>query len=667
MKRILSVRNFRRAVFLSVLIFGLGETANAAKLDPDAVANWADQLLTNALADKRMSGAVLTLVQDGNIVLTKGYGYADYGAKSPVDPANTRFRIGSITKTFTAMAIAQLLDDGRIASLDDPANKYLKRLQLPAPKGIDITLSQLLTHAAGFENRAFNIATDKSVDLPLSPIDIDRFRSEVVNSPGRYSSYNNYGTALLALIVEDVTSQTIADYFAEHIFKPLGMTKSVLNMSPAPSPELSVPYGFLPNGEPLIIKHRSIQQFYAPVGGINSTADDMGRYMLAQLSDGMNKDAILSHNMFTRMHTQIRSNHPLSSGFGMIYFTWLWNDTPVVLHGGDWPGTHSGMVLLPDSNTGLFFSLLADYPEVPILESLMGSERLQPRDGLVVNKPITNLAVIYNFLETFYGEYERPQLPVFSPADFSEYAGSYVGQSAPASTMERLLNLINAHMVADVTPSGDGTGLMINGRGPYREIGQDVFWNDSMVMPIDGLFLDSKIFSFVRDAHGAVDYLTPQIGFDVWKKSAALDNPRIYLVAWAILLAIVLTAVACAFYPKVDGHPLAKWTPVSILLLVAAMPLILLIEYHEGESVIDDLFFGRMGRFVAFSVAANLIAMGALFFAWQVYLAWKKKFWHGRTGGLVMRLHYSIVGLAALLLVPVFAYLNLLVVQVLQG
>ena len=99
------------------------------------VAQWADQLFTTALNNKSMSGVVLTLVQDGHMVLSKGYGYADYASGVPVDPANTRFRVGSITKTFTAMAIAQLLDSGQIASLDDPANKYLKRMQLPAPRG----------------------------------------------------------------------------------------------------------------------------------------------------------------------------------------------------------------------------------------------------------------------------------------------------------------------------------------------------------------------------------------------------------------------------------------------------------------------------------------------------------------------------------------------------
>ena len=69
------------------------------------------------------------------------------------------------------------------------------------------------------------------------------------------------------------------------------------------------------------------------------------------------------------------------------------------------------------------------------------------------------------------------------------------------------------------------------------------------------------------------------------------------------------------------------------------MPLILLVGYPPGESVTDDLFFGRTDRFVLFAVLANLVAMGALFLGWQVCLAWKEKFWQGHARGLLMRLH----------------------------
>lgn len=636
--------------------------AIAERPDAQDVEAWADALFATALSNKRMSGAVLTLVQDGEIVLSKGYGYADYVAKTPVLPDDTRFRIGSNTKTFTALAIAQLLDDGRIKSIDDPANKYLKRLQLPTVDGVDITLSHLITHSAGFENRVFNIGTDRSIDLPLSSAEIDRFTSAVVNAPGKYSSYNNYGTTVLGLIVEDVSSQTIADYFEEHIFAPLGMTKSVLNMSPEPSEGLGVPYGFLPNGDPLKIKHRTVQQFFAPVGGINATGNDMGRYMLAQLAEGKDDNPVLSHDGYVRMHKQIRTNHPLSSGFGMIYFTWQWNDERLYIHGGDWPGTHSGMVMMPDSDTALFFSLMADYPDIPVLESIIGSDRLQEVAGVAVDTPISNVGVIMDFLTSFVGEYEKPIDAAFTPSELGDYVGSYVGQSVPSSTMEKMLAITNPFLVVDVALSDEVTGLMINGSGPYQEIGPGVFWSDSVSTPLDGFFLDSRIFNFVRDTDGNVDYLTPQIGFDAWVKSSALENPQTYAKIWGLAFVILLSSVVSLFYPSIASQRAAKWMPSVILLLLIVMPLILIVGYAEGSTVVDELFYGRTGRFTAFAVTANIIALCSIYFGWQIYLAWRDKYWSDRRAGIVMRLHYTILGVAALFLIPVFSFLKLLVV-----
>ncbi|MEM1156391.1 MAG: serine hydrolase domain-containing protein, partial [Pseudomonadota bacterium] len=237
-----------------------------------AVTSWADSLFTKALEERRYSGAVVSFVLDGEIAFSKGYGFADYAAGALIDPATTAFRIGSISKTFTATAVAQLLDQGLIDSIDDPANQYLKRVQLPSPAGTPITLRQLLTHTAGFENKVFNIASDETLDLPLSSEAIESFSSEVMNEPGRYASYNNYGTAVLGLMVEDITGIPIAEYFEREIFAPLGMQRSVLNMTPDPTPDLAVSFGFLPNGEPLPAQHRSVHPFHAPIGGINATA-----------------------------------------------------------------------------------------------------------------------------------------------------------------------------------------------------------------------------------------------------------------------------------------------------------------------------------------------------------------------------------------------------------
>ena len=90
------------------------------------------------------------------------------------------------------------------------------------------------------------------------------------------------------------------------------------------------------------------------------------------------------------------------------------------------------------------------------------------------------------------------------------------------------------------------------------------------------------------------------------------------------------------------------------------MPLIILLGYSDGKTILDSLFFGDSNRFVAFTVAANLVALAAIVFAWHVVVAWRESFWSGSKLGGLLRVHYSILGLAALLFIPVFAFLNLL-------
>lgn len=627
---------------------------------PESIEAWGDQVFETALTEHRLSGAVLTMVQDGRTVVSKGYGLADHEAGAPVDPGETRFRIGSISKTFTAMAIAQLMDQGLINSLDDPANQYLKRIQLPSPGGKDITLAHLLTHSAGFENPVFHIGTNREYTLPLAAEVIEPFAPEPISSPGQYSAYNNYGISVLGLIIEDVSGMPVAGYLQDNIFRPLGMNKSILNMSPQPSEGLSVPQAFFPNGESMPIPHRSVNQFVAPAGGINATGEDMARYMMAQLDAGASAGSVLSAEGFERLHTQIRSNHERSSGFAMVWFIIDWNGTKLVMHGGNWPGTQSILVLIPEMNTGIFYSMLGEYPEVPMLESITGSERMTPDPDFTYKTPMTNVGTLFNLLESQLGPLEKPAVTAPGSTSLAEYVGSYVGRSTVFTTMERLLSLTSGNLVVDVTLSEDGDGLMIAGRGPFKPIGEDLFWSDAYPgAPLDGLFLDSPIYNFARNEAGEVEYLVPQIGFDAWVKSDPMQNPKFLGAVWGMMFVFLLTAIVSVFYPRIPGHPWAKWLPALALAALLAQAATLLFGYAPGEVLLDEVFFGEKTRFVWLTVASIMFALVALALARHVWLAWRERFWKGRILGAAMRVHYTLLGLAALLLIPVFASLSM--------
>ena len=194
-------------------------------VDPAQLERWADAYSGQAVAEKRSPGITISVVQDGEIILAKGYGYSDYGRRIPVDPETSGFMTGSISKTFIATAIGQLVDRGAIASLDDPVNRYLRRVQLPGERGVQVTIRDLLTHRAGFEDVAFGsgLSEGRTVPVPLSAAEIRQHLPELVMEPGEASVYSNWGFAMLGFLIEDLSGERLDTYLRKHIWAPLGM------------------------------------------------------------------------------------------------------------------------------------------------------------------------------------------------------------------------------------------------------------------------------------------------------------------------------------------------------------------------------------------------------------------------------------------------------------
>ena len=151
----------------------LANTAPAADSPPvfDAanVQAWADATFKPALARHEFSGLVVSVVRDGQTLFAQGYGRADFASPAPVNPAGTLFRIGSITKTFTATLIAMLIDEGKIGSLDDPANRYLRDYQLPDNDGVAITLID----ADSADHGRVYFTAPQMTDLPVVRVELD--------------------------------------------------------------------------------------------------------------------------------------------------------------------------------------------------------------------------------------------------------------------------------------------------------------------------------------------------------------------------------------------------------------------------------------------------------------------------------------------------------------
>ena len=311
-----------------------------------------DALIPSQLRNRNIAGAVVSVVKDGQVLFQKGYGYADVEEKKPVLPDQTLFRPGSISKLFTATAVMQLVEQGKL-DLDRDINDYLD-FAIPKTYPEPITLRQLLTHTGGFEEILKNLFVAHQSDIkPLRAYLVNEMPARIF-APGKIPSYSNYGFTLAGYIVERVSGEKFERYVESHILKPLGMNHSTFDQ-PLPAelaPQMSK--GYLSASK----KPRDFEFVQVvPAGALTTTAADMTRFMLAFLQDGaVDGVSILKPETVRQMETRQFEFHPKLPGLGITFMEYLIDPVRIIAHGGDTVYFHSDMILVPDAHLGYFLS-----------------------------------------------------------------------------------------------------------------------------------------------------------------------------------------------------------------------------------------------------------------------------------------------------------------------
>jgi len=315
---------------------------------------WLDGLMPTGLRDAETPGAVVVVVKDGQVLLEKGYGFADYGRQIPVDPRKTLFRPGSISKLFTWTAVMQLVEQGKL-NLDADVNTYLD-FRIPAYHGIPVTLRQLMTHRAGFSETARDLLTYGKAPPPLDVV-LKRYVPPRIFAPDGGPGYSNYGASVAGYIVQRVSGQPFETYVAQHIFAPLGMNSStfVQPLPAAMAPNMATGYETSDKAGP---GFEIIDM--PPAGSLTTTGDDISHFMIAHLQLGRYGGAqILQPQTAQAMHTTVTRAFPDLDGNLLGFYQQNVNGHRVVSHGGDTNFFHSDLDLFIDDNVGLFVSVNA--------------------------------------------------------------------------------------------------------------------------------------------------------------------------------------------------------------------------------------------------------------------------------------------------------------------
>jgi CubicO group peptidase (beta-lactamase class C family) len=334
-----------------------------------------DRLFQDYAAGAHVPGAAWGIIIDGELAHTGVTGYRDVPSKAPVTPDSV-FRIASMTKSFTAIAILKLRDEGKL-SLDDPAERYvpeMKALVYPTSDAPKITIRHLMSHAEGFpEDNPWGDQQLANTDEQLSAL--IKGGIPFSNAPGVAYEYSNFGFAILGRVVGNVvggnaTSPTAAytQYVTENVLKPLGMTSTTLEPARVPPDRLAHGYRWEDaqwKNEPLLANGS-----FGSMGGMLTTLSDLGRYVGAFLAawpprDGPETGPIKRSSLremqqvwrpaqggVSRNATGTVQLNSGGYGYGLRISQTCQFPT-VVAHGGGLPGFGTQMRWLPEYGVGL--------------------------------------------------------------------------------------------------------------------------------------------------------------------------------------------------------------------------------------------------------------------------------------------------------------------------
>jgi len=317
-------------------------------VDARELASFVDTLITAQLAKEHIPGAVFLLVQNGKV----GYGFGNIERLKRVDPETTIWRIGSISKVFTATAVVQLADRGRYRLTDD-VNRYLTRFKVPATFPEPVTFEHLLTHTAGFDEIRPGTRAETAAGV-LSLGDFLASKLIRLRPPGRTISYSTYGVTLAGYLVEQVSGMDFESYLTRNIWLPLGMTRTNIVVPDSLRADLAQGYEY-DNGAN---KPADWEWYHTtPASSINATAADMGRFIIAHLQNGQyGNTRIMSANAASDMHRQHMTSHPKLAGFTYGFYEEHTNGERLLEHGGNVEGFSAQLTLIPARGIGFFIA-----------------------------------------------------------------------------------------------------------------------------------------------------------------------------------------------------------------------------------------------------------------------------------------------------------------------
>ncbi|QIB65448.1 serine hydrolase domain-containing protein [Kineobactrum salinum] len=515
-------------------------------------------------------GFVYTIVEGGEVAISRGIGYSDLAAGEPIDPDLSLMRVGSITKSFTALAIHQLVDEGKI-DLDEDANSYLSSEYIPDTYDKPVTVRDLLTHMAGFDGNISGASVTSNADIAVE----DGWMSRQfirLQPAGELMAYDNTAYAALGQILVDQTGKSYRQVLEERIFKPLGMNKTTVGI-PDPRAEEAAGCYDRASGDLKPCKHELLKETYQAAGDASTTATDMSRFLLALLNEGeLLGTRIISRIQFAKFRTPAFKLHPETAGIGMGSYETGPPGHGVFGHSGGIRGGSSLYLVLPEHNIAVFLAINASVSDDfdTTLSGLLSMalapstpDNLDPGDLATFELPAEIPAL-------FYKVRQGPETFTSCPHDL-EGNYQYIRAAMYSSIAIRLLGPLAMSPIVVKRETEDS--WTIADKGPYEEV-------DTCLFRLRGRsYADGEIATLVgfnkTDSGVLVGGGHPLAG---WSKLSWHASPVISVLPY--FLSIVILVFLGVVYMSAPARLSSAFLYGGIGAVLLLTGLLLEMEYH---------------------------------------------------------------------------------------
>jgi CubicO group peptidase (beta-lactamase class C family) len=606
------------------------------KADVDA---WLDGFMPYAIAAGDVPGAVVVVVKDGQVLTQRGYGYADRKALKPVDPNLTLFRPGSISKLFTWTAVMQQVQAGKL-NLDADVNTYLD-FKIPPAFGKPITLRNLMTHTAGFEETVkYLITANPKIVKPLDAT-LKRWVPKRIYAPGEYPAYSNYGASLAGYIVQRVSGEKFEDYVQHHIMQPLAMNHSTFQqpLPPALAPLLSRAYE---SGKDDPKPYEIIP--LSPAGALSASGADMAKFMIAHLNHG---GPLL--NPQTEAEMIAPANAPVAGlpAMALGFYHEDRNGHIIVGHGGDTIYFHSDLHLFVNDGVGFFVSF----------------------NSAGKNSVVHPLR--QRMLEEFADRYfpaatPAPNLPTAATAkaDGAAMVGHYISSRGSLSNWLKFIGVVSENTVALNPDNTITTTAFLDAAGNpkrWREVGPFQWQEVGGVSRLNAVVENGQVKSFLAsDLPQILLYLRAPASMNAgWLIPVLIVSLVIMLIAALGWPTVALVRRSYGYRPPLAGRALQLHRAARItawLFVIVAGSWLAIVSSVESDL---EAFNGGLDPVMRLLQLLSLLAVaGTVLTCWHAVETWRStdRRWY-RTGWA------ALVALAGLFLSWLVFAMNLVTVS----